>query len=107
VIFIGEEDAPIRRQDLLAVPRIFIGAKMGRNASYSDLASGMVLKGSHEMKAPSDVARARAHFYRDSSHMLRPSFAGRKLSVRYRVIMWGNDLVLDMHLTALSESHFK
>jgi hypothetical protein len=42
VIFIGEEDALIRRQDLHTVPRIFIGAKMGRNASYSDLASGMV-----------------------------------------------------------------
>lgn len=50
------------------------------------------------MKATSDVARARP---------LRPSFAGRKVSVRYRVIMWGNDLVLGMHLAALSESHFK
>jgi hypothetical protein len=34
------------------------------------------------MKTTSDVARARP---------LRPSFAGRKVSVRYRVIMWGND----------------
>jgi len=35
---------------------------MGRNASYSDLASGMVLKGRYEMIAPSDVASRPAAF---------------------------------------------
>jgi hypothetical protein len=63
------------------------------------------------MKSSSRCGSRPSAFYRDSSHVLGPSFAGRKLptwcSVRYRCDNAGNDLVLGVHLPSLAESHFK